>query len=72
MHIRPNALCLYRQSILSISFTVTMIWWRMAIGILQGQRIAGGYHKFGGMERLEFCRDVALQVVIINLMARGG
>ncbi len=26
----PNALCLYRQSILSILFTVTMIWWRGA------------------------------------------
>ena len=31
LYIRPNALCLYGQSILSISFTVTMIWWRRAV-----------------------------------------
>ena len=35
LHIRPNALCLYGQSILSISFTVTMIWWRVAIVVVQ-------------------------------------
>ena len=35
LYIRPNALYLYRQSILSISFTVTMIWWRVAVGFVQ-------------------------------------
>ena len=31
-----NALCLYRRSILPISFTVTMIWWRRADRLVLG------------------------------------
>ena len=38
---------------------------------MQTQRVRGGYHKFGGAERLGLCRRNALGVVIINLVAKA-
>ena len=43
LHALPNALRLYRQSILSISFMVTMISWRGAVLLVQNGTLGRTY-----------------------------
>ena len=67
----PNALRLYRQSILSISFTVTMIWWRGAVRFVQELNFRADNRKCHLTYWLKW-RLYSAPTVFINSMAHSG